>query len=173
MIPSNPVPSVGGHSCCSWTSGPQGQFDQSSIEQRPDILVYSSAPLKQAMEVTGQITVTLYAKTTAPDTDFTAKLVDVAPDGTRSTSPTASRRRVIASPCHTRRRSCRDRSIIQDQCLADLNLFKLGHRIRIEISSSDFPQFAANSKHRRPFGTGTNGRKRRKPSCMMPRIPRP
>ena len=71
------------HSCCSWTSGPQGAaFDQSAIEQRSDILVYSSQPLKVPLEVMGPITVTLYASSSVPDTDFTAKLVDVFPDGT-------------------------------------------------------------------------------------------
>ena len=57
-------------------------LDQSSVEQRADILVYSSAPLAAPIEVTGPVTVTLYARSTAPDTDFTAKLVDVFPDGT-------------------------------------------------------------------------------------------
>ena len=158
--PGNPVPSVGGHSCCSWLAGPQGQFDQSAIEQRPDILVYSSAPLKQAMEVTGPITVTLYAKTTAPDTDFTAKLVDVAPDGSAINLANgiqkASYRASLTNPT----------PVVPGQIYAykihvwpTSNLFKEGHRIRIEISSSDFPQFAPNSNTGAPFGTSSTWQK--------------
>ena len=158
--PGNPVPSVGGHSCCSWTCGPQGQFDQSAIEQRPDILVYSSALLKQAMEVTGPITVTLYAKTTAPDTDFTAKLVDVAPDGSAINLANgiqkASYRESLTNPT----------PVAPGQVYAykihvwpTSNLFKEGHRIRIEISSSDSPQFAPNPNTGAPFGTSSTWQK--------------
>jgi uncharacterized protein len=158
--PSDPVPSVGGHSCCAWVSGPQGQFDQSAIEQRPDILVYSSAPLKQDMEVTGPIMVTLYAKTTAPDTDFTAKLVDVYPDGS-----------AINLANGVQRASFRDSlshptPVVPGQVYKytihvwpTSNLFKAGHRIRIEISSSDFPQFAPNPNTGKPFGTSTDWQK--------------
>jgi uncharacterized protein len=80
--PRNPVPSVGGHSCCGAATGSQGPYDQQSIEQRPDVLVYSTPPMTTDTEVTGPISVTLYASSSAPDTDWTAKLVDVRPDGT-------------------------------------------------------------------------------------------
>jgi uncharacterized protein len=152
--PSNPVPSIGGHSCCEWTSGPQGQFDQSAIEQRSDVLVYSSAPLKEALEVTGPVTVVLFAKTTAPDTDFTAKLVDVAPDGTAINLANgiqrASFRDSLSHPT----------AVVPGQIYSyrvhvwpTSNLFQAGHRIRLEISSSDFPQFAPNPNTGAPFGT--------------------
>lgn len=152
--PSNPVPSIGGHSCCEWTTGPQGQFDQSAIEQRPDILVYSSAPLKETLEVTGPVTVVLYAGTTAPDTDFTAKLVDVAPDGTAINLANgiqrASFRESLSHPT----------PVVPGRIYAyrihvwpTSNLFEAGHRIRLEISSSDFPQFAPNPNTGEPFGT--------------------
>jgi putative CocE/NonD family hydrolase len=158
--PSNPVPSMGGHSCCSWTTGPQGQFDQSAVEQRPDILVYSSAPLKQAMEVTGQITVTLYARTTAPDTDFTAKLVDVFPDGTAINLANgiqkASYRESLSNPIPVVPGQVYQYKI---NVWPTSNLFKLGHRIRLEISSSDFPQFAPNSNTGETFGTSAKWQK--------------
>jgi uncharacterized protein len=75
--PADPVPSIGGRFQASVPGGP---YDQSQVERRPDVLVYSTAPLKHSLEVTGPISVTLYAASSARDTDFTAKLVDVYPD---------------------------------------------------------------------------------------------
>ena len=152
--PSDPVPSIGGHSCCAWMSGPQGQFDQSAIEQRADILVYSSAPLDLPLEVTGPITVTLYAKSSASDTDFTAKLVDVFPDGTAVNLSNGIQRASF-------RDSLTHPTLITPQKVYAYtihvwpisNLFLKGHRIRLEISSSDFPQFAPNPNTGKPFGT--------------------
>jgi putative CocE/NonD family hydrolase len=158
--PANPVPSLGGHSCCSWTSGPQGQFDQSAIEQRSDILVYSSAPLKQAMEVTGQITVTLYAKTSAPDTDFTAKLIDVFPDGRAINLANgiqrASYRESLSHPTPVVPGQVYKYTI---HVWPTSNLFKPGHRIRLEISSSDFPQFDPNPNTGETFATSDKWQK--------------
>lgn len=154
--PSNPVPSVGGHSCCSWKTGPQGQFDQSEIEHRSDILVYSSQPLTAPLEVTGPITLTLYASSSASDTDFTAKLVDVFPDGTavnlaNGIQATRSRDSLSQpSPIEPGR-------IYQYKINVwpTSNLFLTGHSIRLEISSSDFPQFAPNPNTSQSFGTST------------------
>jgi len=152
--PANPVPSVGGHSCCAWTSGPQGQFDQSAIEQRPDILVFTTNPLDAPMQVTGQITVMLYASSTAPDTDFTAKLVDVFPDGTAVNIANGIQRASFRASLTT------PTPIKPGQAYAyrinvwpTANLFAKGHRIRLEISSSDYPQFAPNPNTGEPFGT--------------------
>jgi hypothetical protein len=143
--PANPVPSVGGHSCCSWTSGPQGQFDQSAIEQRPDILVYSSAPLAAPLEIAGPITVVLYASSTAPDTDFTAKLVDVYPDGTAVNLNNgilrASYRESLEHPTPLEPGKIYRLEI---KVWPTANLFLAGHRVRLEVSSSDYPQFAPN-----------------------------
>ncbi len=154
--PSNPVPSVGGHSCCSWTSGPQGRFDQSAIEQRSDILVYSSQPLTAPLEVTGPVTVTLYARSSSSDTDFTAKLVDVFPDGTAVNLANG----ILATRS---RESLSHPSPIEPGRIYQYkinvwptsNLFLAGHRIRLEISSSDFPQFAPNPNTGARFGTST------------------
>ncbi len=79
--PAYPAPSLGGHSCCGAQSGPQGPYDQTPVEQRSDVLVYSTEPLTRDTEVTGPVTVSLWAQSSAPDTDFTAKLTAVHPDG--------------------------------------------------------------------------------------------
>jgi putative CocE/NonD family hydrolase len=151
--PSNPAPSVGGHSCCAWTSGPQGQFDQSAVEQRPDILVFTSDALDQALEVTGPVTVDLFARSTAPDTDFTAKLVDVYPDGTAVNLSNgiqrASYRSSLEHPTPINPSEVYEFKI---NVWPTSNLFGKGHRIRLEISSSDYPQFAPNPNTGEPFG---------------------
>ena len=158
--PSDPVPSVGGHSCCSWTYGPQGQFDQSAIEQRSDILVYSSQPLKKPLEVTGPVTMTLYAKSTATDTDFTVKLVDVYPDGTAVNLNDGILdvrfRDSLSSPSPIEPGKVYKYTI---HVWPTSNLFQAGHRIRVEISSSDFPQFAPNPNTGEPFGVSAKWQK--------------
>jgi putative CocE/NonD family hydrolase len=77
--PMNPVPSYGGNVCCTGNAVAGGAFDQRKMEARPDILVYSTEPLKQGIEVSGPIEVTLYVSSDAKDTDFTVKLIDVYP----------------------------------------------------------------------------------------------
>ncbi|HEV7449961.1 MAG TPA: CocE/NonD family hydrolase [Pseudonocardiaceae bacterium] len=143
--PRNPVPSVGGHSCCAAVGGSQGPYDQQSIEERPDVLVYTTPPLATDTEVTGPISVTLYASSSAPDTDWTAKLIDTHPDGT-----------AINLNNGIQRASFRESSSAPTPIVAGKvyqytitvwptsNLFLAGHRIRLEISSSDFPQFDPN-----------------------------
>lgn len=179
--PSDPVPSIGGHSCCSWLTGPQGQFDQSAIEQRSDILIYSSAPLQKPLNVTGPVTVTLYARSTAPDTDFTAKLVDVFPDGTAVNLANgiqdARFRESLSDPTLIHPGEIYKYTI---HVWPTSNLFLPGHKIRVEISSSDFPQFAPNPNTGAPFGVSTKWQKATQtilhsaqyPSCItLPVIP--
>jgi putative CocE/NonD family hydrolase len=79
--PADPVPTIGGPLCCGPVGGKLGPQDQSEAERRKDVLVYSTAPLDKDVEVTGQVKLILYAKSSAVDTDFTGKLVDVGPDG--------------------------------------------------------------------------------------------
>jgi hypothetical protein len=152
--PWNPVPSLGGHSCCAWTSGAQGQFDQSPIEQRADVLVYSSRPLEHPLEVTGPIRVTLYASSSAADTDFTAKLVDVYPDGTavnlNNGVQGARYRDSLSHPTPITPGRVYEYKI---NVWPTSNLFLPGHRIRLEISSSDYPQFAPNPNTGARFGS--------------------
>ncbi|HEY1927203.1 MAG TPA: CocE/NonD family hydrolase [Caulobacteraceae bacterium] len=143
--PANPVPSVGGHSCCSPASGPQGQYDQSSVEQRPDILVFSSAPLTQPLEITGPIKVVLFANSSATDTDFTAKLVDVFPDGSAvNLNNGIIRASYRESRTHPTPITPGEVYRYEIKVWPTSNLFRAGHRIRLEISSSDFPQFGPN-----------------------------
>ena len=77
----NPVTSYGGNVCCTGTAITAGSFDQRKMEARPDILVYTSEPFKEGIEVSGPITPTLYVSSDAKDTDFTVKVIDVYPDG--------------------------------------------------------------------------------------------
>src|SRR5439155_24187218 len=79
--PMNPVPSFGGNVCCTGNAVTGGAFDQRKMESRADILVYSTEPLKEGMELSGPIEATLYVSSDAKDTDFTIKLIDVEPDG--------------------------------------------------------------------------------------------
>ena len=143
--PRNPVPSVGGHSCCAALAGSQGPYDQHAVEQRPDVLVYSTPPLATDTEVTGPVSVTLYASSSAPDTDWTAKLIDVHPDGTAANLNNgiqrASFRESSSAPTPIEPGKVYRYTIT---VWPTSNLFRAGHRIRLEISSSDFPQFDPN-----------------------------
>jgi len=151
--PNNPVPSHGGNNLVGATSGP---YDQSKIEEREDVLVYTSAPLDQPLEVTGPVRMILHAASSARDTDFTAKLVDVHPEGKAYNLCDgiirARYRKGMAKP-----------ELLEpgkiERCEIDLwvtsNLFKPGHRIRVEISSSNFPRFDRNPNSGLPFGTDT------------------
>jgi uncharacterized protein len=144
--PLKPVPSYGGNVCCTGNAVSGGAFDQRKMEERPDILVYSSEPLKEAMEVSGPIDVTLYVSSDAKDTDFTVKLIDVYPDG-RAYNLDETIQRV-------RYRNGYDKPLawmepgktykVTLQPMTTSNYFEAGHRIRIEVSSSNFPRFDRN-----------------------------
>lgn len=150
--PSNPVPTQGGAVCCNPRLTPGGPLDQSAIEQRNDVLVYTSPPLESEMEVTGPIGVTLYVATSANDTDFTAKLVDVASSGKPllvSDGITRLRYRLsLATPVFVKHN-------IPYQVHIDAGVtswvFPEGHRIRLEISSSNFPKYDRNLNVSRPL----------------------
>ncbi len=144
--PANPVPTHGGQLCCNPYFATSGAFDQNEIEQRSDVLVYSTPVLQRDVEVTGPITVTLWAATSTTDTDFTAKLVDVCEDGcARNLTDGIIRARY--------RDSMSDPSLVEPNraycytidLLATSNVFKAGHRIRLEVSSSNFPRFDRNT----------------------------
>lgn len=158
--PANPVPSNGGHSCCAWTITPIGQFDQATLEQRADILIYTSAPLVEGLPVTGNVTVRLFARSTAQDTDFTAKLIDVFPDGSAINISNgiqrASFRESLEAPTPIVPGRIYEYTI---RLWPTSNLFAPGHRIRVEISSSDYPQFDPNPNTGESFGTTTQWRK--------------
>jgi uncharacterized protein len=151
--PANPVPSAGGHSCCTPDVAPVGPADQAEIEERADVLVYSTPPLEEAVEVTGPIQLTLYAASSAVDTDFTAKLVDVHPDGRAVNLNNgiirASYRDSLENPEPIEPGKIYEYAI---EIWPTSNLFEAGHRIRLEISSSNFPHYARNLNTGAEFG---------------------
>ncbi len=143
--PHNPAPTLGGAVCCDPRYFPWGPTDQRFVEKRGDVLVYSTPPLTSDLEATGPVQVVLYASSTAPDTDFTAKLVDVFPDGTaRNLTDGILRTRYrdsLESP-----KPMNPGSVYRLAIDAGVtsNVFRAGHRIRVEISSSNFPRFDRN-----------------------------
>ena len=143
--PANPVPTVGGPLCCDSQHLEPGARDQRQVESRPDVLVYSTPPLDQDLEVTGQVTLDLYAKSSAVDTDFTAKLVDVWPDGFAQ-NLTEGILRAIYRESETAATPIVPGKVYEYK--VDLwstsNVFLKGHRIRLEVSSSNFPRFDRN-----------------------------
>ncbi len=155
--PSKPLPSIGGRACCAAPLAPMGQFDQAPVEMRNDVLVYTSAPLERDIEVTGPIRATIWAASSAPDTDFTVKLVDVHPDGRALNLADG----VIRARY---RLSLEDPSLIephrpyeyQIDAGATSNLFRRGHRIRLEVSSSNFPAIDRNPNSGQPLGVARN-----------------
>ncbi len=149
--PRNPVPTIGGAICCESKVLPPGPLDQSRIENRRDILIYTSPPLRKDLEVTGPVRVVLYAATSANDTDFTAKLVDVQLDKTPlAVTDGIERMRYRVSLTHP--------VFVKRNAAYQLNIdagvtswvFGAGHRIRLEISSSNFPRFDRNLNSTRP-----------------------
>ncbi|WP_370369073.1 CocE/NonD family hydrolase [Mycolicibacterium sp. CH28] len=151
--PTDPVPSIGGHSCCGAQSGPQGPYDQSPAEQRSDVLVYSTDPLPQDTEVTGPTTVDLWASSSAVDTDFTAKLTVVKPDGGIINLNNGIVRTAFRESLSEPRPSTPNQPHEYHIAIWPTSyLFRAGDRIRLEISSSDYPQFAPNPNTGEPFG---------------------
>ncbi|MEM1257492.1 MAG: CocE/NonD family hydrolase [Bacteroidota bacterium] len=143
--PMNPVTSYGGNVCCTGNAVKGGAFDQQFMEERDDILVYTTEPLEEGIEVTGFIESTLYVSSNVKDTDFTIKLIDVYPDGRAYNLDETIQR--------ARYREGYDKEVFMQKGevykvdltpMATSNYFEKGHRIRVEISSSNFPRFARN-----------------------------
>jgi len=143
--PADPAPTAGGPVCCNPRVLPAGPLDQRAVEQRRDVLVYSTAPLPHDLEVTGPIEVTLYVSTSQPDTDFTAKLVDVYPDG-RALNLTDGIVRLRYREGLDKPALARPNRVYPIAIDAGVtsNVFAKGHRIRLEVSSSNFPRFDRN-----------------------------
>jgi uncharacterized protein len=144
--PMSPVPSYGGNVCCTGNAIQGGAFDQQKMEQRPDILVYTGEPLREGMEVSGPVEVTLYVSSDAKDTDFTLKLLDVYPDGRAyNLDETIQRMRYREGYDRPEVRMEPGRVYkVTLQPMTTSNYFDAGHRIRIEVSSSNFPRFDRN-----------------------------
>jgi uncharacterized protein len=161
--PANPAPTVGGPLCCDAEHKEPGPRDQRAVEERDDVLVYSIGPLEHDLEVTGWVTATLFVKSSTVDTDFTAKLVDVAPDGlARNLTEGILRMRYRASQEHVGLMNPGQVYEISLDLWATSNVFLRGHSLRLEISSSNFPRFDRNFntgediKFARTFVSATN-----------------
>jgi putative CocE/NonD family hydrolase len=143
--PANPVPTVGGPLCCDAVHLPAGPRDQKDVESRPDVLVYSTPPLNADLEVTGPVTLDLYARSSAVDTDFTGKLVDVGPDGfARNLTEGILRARYRESASAAKPLVPGAVYHYKIDLWSTSNVFLKGHRIRVEVSSSNFPRFDRN-----------------------------
>ncbi len=137
-----------------------GPFDQRSVESREDVLVYSTPELEQDVEVTGPITVHLWAVSSAPDTDFVARLVDVHPDGYAQNLTDG-----IVRARYRNFAQVGEEALIEPgqayeygiDLWATSNLFKKGHRIRLDVTSSNFPRWDRNPNTGHAFGEDSEG----------------
>jgi putative CocE/NonD family hydrolase len=143
--PMNPVQTIGGGDCCNGGVVVPGAFDQRPIEARSDVLVYTSEPLAKAVDVAGFVEAVLKVSSSAKDTDFAVKLVDVAPDGTawiigdtifRARYRNGYDKPVMLAPGEV--------ATIQPTPITTAIRFGVGHRIRVEVTSSNFPKFVRN-----------------------------
>ncbi len=144
--PMNPVPSYGGNVCCTGNAVTGGAFDQRKMEARADILVYTTEPLKDDMEVSGPLEATLYVSSDAKDTDFTVKVIDVYPDG-RAYNLDETIQRARYRDGYDKPLAWMEKDKVYKIALQPMttsNYFPAGHRLRIEVSSSNFPRFDRN-----------------------------
>lgn len=161
--PANPVPTVGGPLCCDSSHLQPGPRDQRTVEARQDVLVYSTPALADDLEVTGPVRVELFAKSSTTDTDFTAKLVDVGPDGfAQNLTEGIVRGRYRNSQQTPSPMKLGEVYKFTIDLWSTSNVFRRGHRLRLEISSSNFPRFDRNtntgedSAHARKFVSTVN-----------------
>ncbi len=144
--PMNPVTTYGGGFCCMGSIYKPGALDQRQMETRNDILVYSTEPLKEGMEVTGPIDVTLYVSSDAKDTDFTVKVIDVLPNGT-AYNIADNIQRVRYREGYDKPPVWMEKGKVYKVTLQPMqisNYFAPGHKLRVEVSSSNFPRFDRN-----------------------------
>ncbi len=180
--PADPVPTIGGRLCCGNNQLPPGPADERPNEKRSDVLIFSTPPLARDTEVTGLIRAKIYASTSAADTDFTALLVDVEPSGyARFLTDGILRARYRnstqkAEPVEPGKVYAYDIDL-----WATSNVFKAGHRIRLYVSSSNFPRFNRNLNTGEPNLSSTRMVKARQtiyhdaqhPSALvLPLVPR-
>ncbi len=160
--PENPVPTLGGNNSTAmnteYAEEPivPGPVDQRTVERRDDVLVYTSRELEQDVEVTGPVELMLYVASSARDTDFTVKLVDVYPGGRAlNLSEGIIRARYRLSDTDPELLEPGEVQVYRIQLYPTANVFRRGHRIRIDISSSNFPRFARNLNTGEAVATGT------------------
>jgi putative CocE/NonD family hydrolase len=151
--PEFSVPTAGGGNCCWPEIVAWGAYDQREVEQRKDVLCYTTEPLAGDLDVTGPIKLKLYAASDAPDTDFTTKLVDVAPSGYAMNVADGIIRARYRDSLETPTLLEPGKVYEYEISLSDTsNVFLKGHRIRLEISSSNFPRFDRNPNTGHEFG---------------------
>jgi uncharacterized protein len=143
--PADPVPTLGGNDCCRETIVTQGPYDQRPVESRYDVLVFTSQPLERPLTVIGPVTVKLWAASSASNTDFSAKLVDVDPTG-RAIDITSG---ILRAPLRNGFEKWEELTPGQPYELSielrpTANVFLPGHRLRVDVTSSDFPRFDRN-----------------------------
>ncbi len=144
--PMNPVRSLGGNVCCTGNAITAGAFDQRKTQSREDVLVYTTEPFKDGIELSGPIVPTLYVSSDAKDTDFTVKILDVYPDG-RAYNLDESIQRMRYREGYDKAPVWMEKGKVYKVALQPLNTsnyFAPGHRLRIEVSSSNFPRFDRN-----------------------------
>jgi putative CocE/NonD family hydrolase len=156
--PMHPVPTIGGAVCCLEEASPvsMGPRDQRPVEYRQDVLCYTSEPMTEPLEVTGPVKAVVYVASSAVDTDFTAKLVDVRPDGYAMNVAQGIQRARY-------RDGARDPELMEPGEVYRIEIdmwstsicFMSGHRLRVEISSSNFPQFDRNLNTGEEYGKTT------------------
>lgn len=179
--PASPVPSLSSRTAGARSGLPQGSVDHRAIEKRPDILVYTSAPLAEDMEITGPVSATIYMSTTVVDTDIVVRLMDVYPDG-RSLNlaegiARAKYRNSLSAPELLTPGTVYK---IPVELFPTSTYFRQGHRIRVQVTSSDFPVFArnlntANSDSGTQMAiahTQIHHTKRYRSSILLPVVPR-
>ena len=146
--PRNPVPTTGGATFLPglFIGANAGPRDQRTVERRPDVLCYTTEPLAQPVQVMGPVEAVLYVSSSAVDTDFTAKMVDVAPDG-RAVNVADGIIRARYRDSYEDPRPLEPEQVyrIRVDLVATANVFAAGHRIRLEVSSSNFPRFDRNT----------------------------
>jgi putative CocE/NonD family hydrolase len=144
--PMDPVPSYGGNVCCTGNAVRGGSLDQSKMEERNDILVYTTEPLKEGFELSGPIDVSLFVSSDAKDTDFTVKLIDVDEQG-KAWNLDETIQRMRYRNGYDKPLAWMEKGNVYKftfQPMTTSNYFAAGHRLRIEISSSNFPRFDRN-----------------------------
>ncbi len=144
--PMNPVPSYGGNVCCTGNAVQGGAWDQRKMEERPDILVYTSEPFREGVEASGPIQATLYVSSDVKDTDITVKLIDVYPDG-KAYNLDETIQRLRYREGYDKPPVWMEAGKVYKVALQPMNTsnyFAPGHRVRVEITSSNFPRFDRN-----------------------------
>jgi putative CocE/NonD family hydrolase len=151
--PAKPVPTTGGNNCCG-TPTLAGPRDQQVLEQRSDVLVYTSEPLETPLTIAGPVKIKLFASTDGKDTDWMIKLVDLKPDGTAMPVSEGILRAKFREGLDKIRLLTPGQVYEYDiELTGTANVFKAGHRMRIDITSSNFPQFDRNPNTGDPLGT--------------------